>query len=166
MCNISLPDSSTTIAVLSLFVSITAVIATYITLRYQVFSMINTQFADKAREANANLNSRGELSADLSCISGILSAIITARQLFNYHLNHKGKNILIRVNKQAFFDQFYLQLGTSIREYLQADKFNPDNITIPTPKIDNLMKDQFASCKEFLKNSIEKDSEGGEFSKL
>lgn len=164
-CNI---DYGVLIAVLALIVAI-------ISIRCQIISLIQIQLADKARECNKYLDSNSQIPKESANISGILSSAITARQLLDYQLKSKKYYILIFLNRETLIDQFYLQLHTSIREFLKKHQLQNDeiktndsndpNIQAVNSAIKDTIKSQFQSMKSFLSNSIKK-SENGFFDKL
>lgn len=153
-----------------MFVAVLALIASIISIRYQIISLIQTQLADKARECNTFLDNNNQILIESSSISGILSSAITARQLLNYQLKSKRYYILLFLNKQKLVNQFYLQLHTSIRELLnkpalqdgeiKTNDSNDPNIQAVNTAIKETIKSQFESLKAFLRDPIEKNRNG------
>ena len=134
-------------------------------IRYQIISLINAQLADKAKECNSNLDlqdlSKPPKSNDK--VSGFLSAIITAEELLNYQAHHKKSLFLWKLDTIALIDQFYLQLHTTIREFMKKDTIIEADLK-KNSQLD-VFKKQFERSKEFLNFAIEKNR-NGEFEKL
>ena len=134
-----------TIASLALMVAISSI-------RYQIISMINMQLADKAKECNNYLDTNAMPPKSAHKVSGIVSSIITADELLDHHLKFKKYTVLIFLNKQSLLEQFYLQLHTSIREYLKKKSLTDGEIN--DLSLANQIRSQFARSKEILKNFI------------
>jgi len=141
------------IALITLFVS-------YRAIRYQIISLINVQLADKAKQCNSNLDPK-----DLSKppkkndkVSGTVSSIITAEEIINYQACLK-KSIFIRgFDLQSLIDQFYLQLHTTIRVFLQKGQIYENDIeNIENKEQYDTIKNQYMRSIEFLSISIIKD---------
>ncbi|MBL7075607.1 hypothetical protein ISS37_10270 [candidate division KSB1 bacterium] len=143
---------------ISLFVAVRA-------LRYQRVSLLNSQLADKAKECNNNLDpvnlSKPPRRNDK--VSGLLSSIITAEELLFYQTHHKKWKISWKPNQESLIDQFYLQLHTTIRVYLEKNSIEEKDLDSSEFMV--IFNKQFQRSKEFLARSIEKNK-NGEFEKL
>ncbi len=136
---------------LSISIACLALLATLLAVRYQIITIINSQMLEKAKECNSNLDENGKLDeANSSKVSGVVSAIITARQLLDLQLRCKKYHILLFTKRQYFVDQFYLQLHTSIREWIDLERKDQKDIS-------QIIQNQKASSYTFLKKSIVKD---------
>lgn len=142
-----------------LIVAVIALIGTFAGIRYQILILINTQLSNKAKECNSYLGSNYAVGAVFkpSKISGIVSAIITAQQLLNYHFKYKKYYILFGASKNRAKTQFYLQLHTSIREFLEREELNVAQFEGGSEHGKQVICRQFLMCKEILKNSIKKN---------
>jgi hypothetical protein len=144
--------------VTSIFALIVALLALYIPTRYQIVSLINAQLSDKAKECNSNLdpNNLSYIPPQNDKVSGILSAIITAEELLNYKLYLKKSPYLIKLDVQSLIDQFYLQLHTTIRLFIQKEKLDTNDITHQNQL--EILQNQHKRSKEFLSISISRDN--------
>ncbi len=146
----------------SLLIAILAVVATLLCVRYQIFTMINTQLSEKARECNQFLTNN-QLSFEARKISGIVTSIITAQRLLDHHIKFKKYHILVLINRQSFIDQFYLQLHTTIHDWIKRNEFDKSSIIFENTdsdisvKINNEIRNtiarQYNDSREFLKDS-------------
>ena len=148
----------------TLLIALMAAIATLLSVRFQIFTMINTQLSDKAKECNQYLMGNCQLSMEVHKISGIVSAIITAKQLLNHHLKNKQYHILVGINKQSFIEQFYLQLNTTIQGWIKSNEFDKFSLIFEKTEsessirinneIKNTIERQYNQSREFLIDSI------------
>ena len=154
----------------ALVVAVFALVATLFSIRYQIISLIQTQLADKARECNRYLDSNSQIPFQADRISGIVSSARTAKELLNYQLVFKRYHIIAFLNKQSLIDQFYLQLHTSIRQWIEKDTLpaneikttdsDDPNIQASNNQIKQTIASQFLRMKEFLAYSIKKNQSG------
>jgi len=108
---------------LAIIISIIATIIAYLAARFQILSLLQNQLADKAKECNTNLDPETHMIIiKLQNISHVVSTIITTEYLIERVLK-QGRLLLIR--KQSLIDQFYLQLHTSIIDYIRKNKITP-----------------------------------------
>ncbi|MFA6667665.1 MAG: hypothetical protein WCS51_04890 [Bacilli bacterium] len=152
-------------SIVAIFIALIALIVSYKATRYQIISLLNAQLADKAKDCNSNLN-RNDLSkipTKNDKVSWIVSSIITAEEIINYQVDHKKSFFMIRYNIQSLIDQFYLQLHTTIRVFLQKGHFDPEDLADYTQF--GAIKNQYNRSTEFLSISINKDK-NKEFEKL
>lgn len=85
-------------------------------LRFQMFSLIKNQLAEKARECNKNIDPETQaIIGKHQNISLVVSSIITGKLLIDKTF------FIFPYEKQSLIDQFYLQLHTSIIEYIKAN---------------------------------------------
>ncbi|WP_426669942.1 hypothetical protein ACPPVU_01610 [Mucilaginibacter sp. McL0603] len=147
-------------SILALVVAIIALFVGYRAIRYQIISLINAQLADKAKDCNTNLDSNnyGDAPKQLDKISGILSSIITAEELLNYQVNLKKNIFILHLDVQSLIDQFYLQLHTTIRLFLQKEKLEISDIDSSAENILVVLQVQYNKSQEFLSISIKKDN--------
>ena len=103
----------------AIFISLLALFISYINVRYQKISLIQKQLANKAKDCNDNIDpiTQGLIITNQNK-SKVVSAIITAYSL----VERQTKNWLFfpfGYGKQSLIDQFYLQLHTSIVDYIK-----------------------------------------------
>lgn len=118
-------------------------------IRHQIITQILSQLYEKAKECNGYLNSELQIDNNLITVSGILSAIITAKQILKLH-KRRYLVWLLFYRKQFLVDNFHLQLHTSIRVWIREIQYSDllfENVEI---------EDQLKKSKSFLKKSIEK----------
>lgn len=146
------------IDILALIVALIAFFVSYKATLFQKISLIDTQLSDKAKECNNNLD-----ISDLSAfpkkedkVSGILSAIITGEEILA--LQVLPKTWIFSINRQLRIDLLYLQLHTTIREFLKKDSLN--NQDLEESRHLEVLKKQFLRCKQFLAVSIQKNEDG------
>jgi len=147
-------DYSFWISLGTMIIAIAAVVISYISIRYQNISLINSQLTKKAESCNSNLNSNdlSKIPKNNAKFSGILSSIIVAEEILN---SKTDSFFLIFCNFQSLIDQFYLQLHTTIRVFLQKGRISKEDI-----ENDNQFDDfesQYQRATEFLKVSIARD---------
>jgi hypothetical protein len=151
-------------SIIGLIVALLALLVAISGVRYQLITMINSQLADKAKECNGNLNSNDQPDWHANKLSGLVSSIITTKQLLDSHFENKFLRALLLNDKQIFINQFYLQLHTSVIEFLKEKNFNYRSIiTDESDKIDIIKANddikikiigQRTSAKEILSVSI------------
>ena len=144
-------------SVIALIVALVAIYLSFRALRYQIIALINVQLSDKAKECNNNLdiNNMSSIPKRNDKFSGILSSIITAEEILNYQLYLK-KNIFKRgIDIQSLIDQFYLQLHTTIRVFLQKGEINENDLENNNHLV--TFKEQYQRSIDFLADSINKD---------
>lgn len=78
------------ISMIALFIGFIASLLAYYGIKYQIISLIHSQLSEKAKETNGYLNSNNKMPNEPENISGIVSTIITAKQILDYQC---GKNI-------------------------------------------------------------------------
>ncbi len=165
----SIPESNNNLELLiislTLLVSFAAVCLAIYAARIQRISIILLQLSEKAKEANSYLDDYSRISLKEYTISGIVSTLITARQLLRYNFyrikNEKRngrKFILMRLNEQYFIDQFYLQLHTTIREWINKDELNSSEKASLSEGNKNLILNQYRQVKDFFKDSTLNES--------
>lgn len=153
------------ISIISSVIALLAFITTYLCVRYQLLGLILNQLADKARECNSNLNQKNQVPEEANKASGLVTSIIKANSLLNYHLKHR-RVLLLFLNRQSCVDQFYLQLHTSVLELLfTIGRFvnlktdpSPDESVNEQIKID--IQCQLKKCITILNISHERDKKG------
>lgn len=145
--------------VTSIFSLIVAIYAIIYAIRYQLISLLNAQLSDKAKECNNNLmaDNMSKIPTENDKISGIISSIITAEEILNYNVYKVRKNILWKINDQILIDQFYLQLHTTIREFLMKENIEIEDIENANHL--TTFQAQFKRSKEFLSESLKKNKE-------
>jgi hypothetical protein len=143
-------------SIIALLVAVFALIVSYVAIRYQIISLINAQLGDKAKECNGNLSpldlSKPPRTNDK--VSGLLSSIITAEELLNYQVYHKKNIFLWRLDLQSLIDQFYLQLHTTIRVFIE--KANIEAGDLDSTNHLAAFQTQFNRSRSFLTLSIKK----------
>ncbi len=151
--------------IVPIIIAIIALIVSYRATRYQIISLLNAQLADKAKDCNSNLddNDLSNMPIKNDKVSWIVSSIITAEEIINYQIYYKTSFFMIGYDVQSLIDQFYLQLHTTIRVFLQKGHFDTKDLA------DNsqfeAINNQYIRSTEFLSISINKD-ENKEFEKL
>jgi hypothetical protein len=153
-----------------LIVAVFALVAALASIRYQIISLIQTQLADKARECNRYLDNNSQIPVQADKVSGIVSSARTAKELLHYQLVFKRYYILAFLNKQGLIDQFYLQLHTSIRQWIEKDSLpaneietihsDDPSIQAANNQIKQTIASQFLRMKDFLARSIKKNQSG------
>jgi len=143
--------------ILSLIAIIIALFVGYLTTRYQIISLINSQLADKAKECNSNLdkNDLSGMPKSNDKVSWIVSSIITAEEIINYQVSFKRSIFLLGYDIQELIDQFYLQLHTTIRLFLQREKFDVSDLE--NTWLFEVLRNQYFRSTEFLSISIDND---------
>lgn len=135
----------------TIIVAIMAAGIAFLSARFQAISLLQTQITEKAKECNSNIDPiTHEIILYPQNISNVVSAIITTEQLIDKVI--KGASFLF-LSKQSLIDQFYLQLHTSIIEYIKKNEITPsfeDNI------IKYHIELQLKYCNELFNKSIEK----------
>jgi hypothetical protein len=141
-------------SIVALVVAVIALIVGVYAIRYQIIALLSAQLADKAKESNEKLMPGGLsiMPPYEGSISTILSSIITAEEILNYQV-YKNKYSFLSLNVQSLVDQFYLQLHTTIREFIAKDLSEVENLMFNN----QILKDQFNRAKEFLSLSIAKN---------
>jgi len=137
------------IVLLAFIVALLAFIVTLTAIRHQIVTLILSQLREKAKESNEYLNEKLQIDNDLITVSGILSTIITAKQIMNIHKKRYSVWLLF-YGKQSLIDNFHLQLHTSIRVWIRTIIYSD------FPFSDITIKKQLKESKLFLKKSIEK----------
>jgi len=145
------------ISIIALIIAIFALFISYKAIRYQIISLLNVQLSDKAKYCNDNLdkNNLSKMPTQIDKFSGILSAIITAEELFNYQFCYKKSIFLWFFDCQSLIDQFYLQLHTTIRVFLQKGQIQESDIDDSFYM--DIFQKQYNRATEFLSISIAKD---------
>jgi hypothetical protein len=144
-------------SIMALIVAVIALIVGVYAIRYQIIALLSTQLSDKAKESNEKLmpGALRIIPPYEASVSTILSSIITAEEILNYQM-YKNKYSFLSLNAQSLVDQFYLQLHTTIREFIAKDLTEVENLMFNN----QILKDQFNRAKEFLSLSIAKNENG------
>jgi len=110
------------IGCIGIIISCIAVIIAIISYVGQMNILVLNQLSEKAKDCNNLINwSNFEIILrNFQQISNILSVLITAIQLMDYHYKTKWYLRLL-TSRQKCLDQFYLQLHTSIRIFVGRD---------------------------------------------
>lgn len=139
------------IAICALIVSVIALFVGYINLRTSVVSMIENQLSNKAKECNKYIEEKTQaIKQETHYISAILTSIIFAATLLDlYYKSYRF--ILLRIGKKSCLDRFYLELHTSVIEFVKNNL--PNNLD---PSLINTIKRQHEKCKLILHDSIVK----------
>jgi predicted ATPase with chaperone activity len=130
-------------------VAIVALLVAFIALRYQIITLILSQFTEKAKECNKYLNANLQLDNNIKSVSGVLSSIITAKQILDIH-RKKYLIWLLLIRKQTLIDVFHLQLHTSIRSWIGEMEYSELSFS------NKIIEQQLKDSKIFLKKSIKK----------
>lgn len=151
--------------IVALIAVIIAMFVGFITTRYQIISLLNTQLADKAKDCNSNLNHNdlSKMPKQNDKVSWIVSSIITAEEIINYQLYYSKRFFLVGYNIQELIDEFYLQLHTTIRVFFQKERF--DSSDLEDKSQFDVIEKQYTRAKEFLLILIKND-ENKAFEKL
>ncbi|MBN2613208.1 MAG: hypothetical protein JXB00_16765 [Bacteroidales bacterium] len=146
------------ISIIGVLIAALALIATFVSIRYQLIGLILNQLAQKANECNSNLNDENQVPEEADKASGIVTSIIKAEDIIKLH-KQKRPLLLAFLRKKYLADQFYLQLHTSIIELIFTigrfvnikTKPSPDESVNEQIKID--IQCQLKTAKEFLETS-------------
>ncbi|RFM33166.1 hypothetical protein [Chitinophaga silvisoli] len=137
-------DRLSIVDLVAIFISILALITSYVSIRLQIKSVILTHLSEKAKESNDYLSGLIE-GNEIQAISGIFTALITGRQLLELQCNKYRIS-----DRQSLINQFYLQLNTTIRMNLSRDtmsiKYDTLHVDIQKQIIDSI--DFFRASKE------------------
>ncbi len=141
---------------LPIIISAIALFVAFINVRFQMISLIQRQLADKAKDCNDNINSETQQIIDTpQTKSKIVSSIVTANLLINRLTKSNCLFFPFGFGKQSLIDQFYLQLHTSIIEYIIAGN-NRNSPDIVEGQIDYHIGLQLNYCNKLFCNSIKK----------
>lgn len=163
--------------VIPLIVGLLALIIGYVAVRLQILSHLSTQLAHKSLECNGYLDPRtiNHFPQKPSQVSGILSAIITAEELFYYRFKLQNRFFTLLIKKQPLIDKFYLQLHTTIRTQIKNSANLPngqiylethvENDKEKAREIRSALNIQYTRARSFLFISLQKCS-NLEFEKL
>ncbi len=101
------------------FLAFLTILVAFITFINQTEILILNQLSEKSKECNESISQTQfqVIPNNLIQNTNILSAIITAIQLLDYNLNRKWY-LKLFISRESCLDQFYLQLHTSIRNYI------------------------------------------------
>lgn len=145
------------LSIIALIAALIALLLSYKAVHYQIISLLNAQLADKAKDCNSNLepNDSSRIPKQNDKVSGIVSSIITAEELINYQVCLKKSIFSRNLDLQSLIDQFYLQLHTTIRVFLQ--KGNLDKADIENEEQYKILQTQYNRAIEFLSISIFRD---------
>jgi hypothetical protein len=132
-------------------VSLLATFIAYLAVRYQVLSLCQSQVSEKAKECNKNINptTQGVIETPQN-ISHIVSTIITTEQLINRTI---GKRFYFLITKASLIDQLYLQLHTSIIDYIIRNTITK---TFAEGQVKYHIMLQLDYCNKLFKKSSEK----------
>lgn len=146
------------ISIFAIIIAIIALIVSCGATRYQIISLLNAQLADKAKDCNSNLNHENlsKMPIENDKVSWIVSSIITAEEIVNYQVYFKKSCFMKGYNIQSLIDQFYLQLHTTIRKFLQKGHFDSKDLE-DNSQFDAINK-QYTRSTEFLSISIINDN--------
>lgn len=148
-------------AVSSIMVALAALRIALAAFKHQMITLILSQLHEKAKESNDYLNEELQIKKEPQSISGILSAIITAKQLIKLHYK-KYSRWLLFYRKQFLIDNFHLQLHTSIRDWIRGTQSFEDIRSLNTTnEIKSTLETQLIGSKSFLKKSIKKYDKRG-----
>jgi hypothetical protein len=118
-------ESSKLIQLVPIFVSLIAVAIAYFAARFQGLSLIQNQIANKAKECNENIDKNTQRILNMpQNISHIVSTIINTEKLIDRIIKRKGTFFFFK--KTSLIDQLYLQLHTSIIDYISQNTITPD----------------------------------------
>jgi len=156
--NITNEDVNLIISILAALVALTALWISVKATIYQIISLLNAQLTEKAKECNNNLDQKdlSRFPSKVDKVSWILSTIITAEEILNFHFSKKHKCFSRIINRQSLIDHFYLQLHTTIRVFLKNDEINVNEIE-DGEHFEKDLKLQFKRSTEFLKIYIARD---------
>ena len=144
-------ESTNTSEILAISISLVATLIAYFAVRYQVLALCQTQISDKAKECNKNINIETQRIIETSHnISHVVSTIITTEQLVNRII---GKRFYLFITKASLIEQLYLQLHTSIIEYIIK---NTITSTFEEGQVKYHLELQLDYCNRLFKKSIQK----------
>lgn len=144
------------LTILTIIIACVATWIAFINARFQIVMLILNQLSDKAKQTNEHLNKeKMKIHFNIkSNVSGFISSIVTAEQLLNYNFKEHWF-LLLGAGKQGFIDQFYLQLHTSIRQYVGRDiESTKQSLDAFCP--DQQLLQQFNNVCKFLDKSFSK----------
>jgi hypothetical protein len=147
ICN----EASNIPELLAIFISFLAIVMAYFAVRYQVLSLCQSQISDKAKDCNKNIdNATQRIIETPQNISHVVSTIITTEQLIDRII---GKRVYLFITKASLIEQLYLQLHTSIIEYI---KKNTITETFKEGQVKYHIGLQLDYCKRLFEKAIQK----------
>jgi len=158
MISLTNQQLSILISIIAVLIASLALIATFVSIRYQLIGLILNQLAQKAIECNSNLNDENQVPEEADKASGIVTSILKAEEIIKLH-KRKRPLLLAFLRRKYLVDQFYLQLHTSIIELIFTigrfvnikTKTSPDESINEKIKID--IQYQLKNVKVFLEAS-------------
>jgi len=139
-----------------LIVSVIAVFISFINFRFQLISLVQKQLTDKANLCNENIDKETQRILDTPHnISKIVSSIITAKFLVERLTEKKVRMIFFPFGygRQSLIDHFYLQLHSSIIDYIMKNTITP---SFQEGRVKFHLKLQLDYCSRFFIKSISK----------
>ncbi|TGM58552.1 hypothetical protein [Leptospira adleri] len=104
-------------------IGLLALVIAFVSFVGQMMILVLNQLSEKAKDCNNAIAKSNFiiLPNDFLQVSNILSSIITAIQLMDYHFNRRWYFKKF-ISRQQCLDQFYLQLHTSIQIFIGRDR--------------------------------------------
>ncbi|MBB6109801.1 hypothetical protein SAMN05421821_105219 [Mucilaginibacter lappiensis] len=139
--------------VISIIALLVALYVGYYTIRLQVISAIENKLTIKAKECNKYIiDDDQKFPLQTHYASAIISSILYATHILD--LQFKTYNVFLwRSKKQGFKDIFYLELHTSISDYVHRNQLEliPDD-----PTLRPIINRQLQDAHDFLEESDSK----------
>lgn len=136
--------------VISVIALVIALYVGYYTIRLQVISAIENKLTNKAKECNKYIISVDQrFPLETHSASAIISSILYASHILDLQFNTYNV-FLWKSKQQGFKDVFYLELHTSISEYVHRNQLElvPDDLTLRP-----IIKRQLQEAHDFLEKS-------------
>jgi len=129
---------------------VVAVLVGYHTIQLQIVAAIQSQLTNKAKEANKYIVEKDQrFPMETHNVSAIVSSILHAGYILDLQFS-TYKFFLIKRKKQQFIDLFYLELHTSVGEYIQRNQLE---LVLNDTTLASIIKEQLNDCHNFLKYS-------------